>query len=163
MSCLLHYAQRHLFFQPRIHPSVSCGPFRFFPNMWLVVPTTLHSLSDTAREFLFFIGSQAFSIPLFILSWWHVFSINTLMCFLLSCCFIIIVFLPVFLSQRDAVLFHSFNLRLWENCSPAKNSAEIGEFQYDVLVFPFINTNTNVWFIGGAWQAVPGQTDWSTE
>lgn len=97
MSCLLYYvAERNLFFQPRIHPSLSCGPFRFFPNMWLIVPTTFHSLSDTAREFLFFIGSQAFSIPLFILSWWNVFSINTLMCFfLLSCCFIIIVFLPV--------------------------------------------------------------------
>uniref|UniRef100_H3DP10 Transmembrane channel-like protein n=1 Tax=Tetraodon nigroviridis TaxID=99883 RepID=H3DP10_TETNG len=50
-----------------IHPSMSCGPFRFFDNMWLIVPATLYSLSDTSRDFLFFIGSQAFSIPLFIL------------------------------------------------------------------------------------------------
>lgn len=48
---------------------MSCGPFRIFPSMWLIVPNTFHSLSDTVKEFLFFIGSQAFSIPLFILLW----------------------------------------------------------------------------------------------
>lgn len=51
-----------------IHPSMACGPFRLFQNMWEVVPTTVFRLSETTRKFLFFIGSQAFSIPLFALS-----------------------------------------------------------------------------------------------
>ncbi|KAM9852088.1 transmembrane channel-like protein 7 [Aulostomus maculatus] len=51
-----------------IHPSVACGPFRFFPRMWEIVPTSFYSLSATTQEFLFFVGSQAFSIPLFALS-----------------------------------------------------------------------------------------------
>ncbi|CAJ1062391.1 transmembrane channel-like protein 4 [Xyrichtys novacula] len=50
-----------------IHPSYGCGPFRFFPSMWSVVPASFSNLSKTTQEFLFFIGSQAFSIPLFVL------------------------------------------------------------------------------------------------
>ncbi|XP_051261441.1 transmembrane channel-like protein 7 [Dicentrarchus labrax] len=50
-----------------IRPSMGCGPFRFFPNMWSIVPRSFSSLSETTEEFLFFIGSQAFSIPLFVL------------------------------------------------------------------------------------------------
>ncbi|MCI4374278.1 hypothetical protein PGIGA_G00004510 [Pangasianodon gigas] len=51
-----------------IHPSYGCGPFRFSSSMWAVVPGSFHSLSNTTQEFLLYIGSQAFSIPLFILS-----------------------------------------------------------------------------------------------
>lgn len=51
-----------------IRPSMGCGPFRFFPSMWSVVPYSFYNLSEVTREFLFFIGSQAFSIPLCILS-----------------------------------------------------------------------------------------------
>ncbi|KAE8288884.1 Transmembrane channel-like protein 7 [Larimichthys crocea] len=50
-----------------IHPSMGCGPFRFFPNMWEIVPTSFYNLSATTQDFLFFIGSQAFSIPLCVL------------------------------------------------------------------------------------------------
>ncbi|TKS82153.1 Transmembrane channel-like protein 7 [Collichthys lucidus] len=50
-----------------IHPSMGCGPFRFFLNMWEIVPTSFYNLSATTQEFLFFIGSQAFSIPLCVL------------------------------------------------------------------------------------------------
>ncbi|XP_042345811.1 transmembrane channel-like protein 4 [Plectropomus leopardus] len=51
-----------------IHPSMGCGPFRFFPSMWSIVPKSFYNLSDVTKEFLFFVGSQAFSIPLFVLS-----------------------------------------------------------------------------------------------
>ncbi|KAK2855401.1 hypothetical protein Q7C36_007270 [Tachysurus vachellii] len=51
-----------------IHPSYGCGPFRFSSSMWYVIPGSFHSLSNTTQQFLLYIGSQAFSIPLFILS-----------------------------------------------------------------------------------------------
>ncbi|XP_076010862.1 transmembrane channel-like protein 7 isoform X2 [Genypterus blacodes] len=51
-----------------IHPSEGCGPFRSFSTMWAIVPASFYSLSMTTQDFLFFIGSQAFSIPLFVLS-----------------------------------------------------------------------------------------------
>lgn len=51
-----------------IHPSMACGPFRMFTTMYDVLPTSISRLSQTTKEFLFFIGSQAFSIPLFALS-----------------------------------------------------------------------------------------------
>ncbi|XP_068591166.1 transmembrane channel-like protein 7 [Cebidichthys violaceus] len=51
-----------------IKPSMGCGPFRSIPSMWSIVPTSFHRLSTITQDFLFFIGSQAFSIPLFALS-----------------------------------------------------------------------------------------------
>ncbi|XP_072250273.1 transmembrane channel-like protein 7 [Leuresthes tenuis] len=51
-----------------IQPSKGCGPFRHFFQMWSIVPASFCNLPKTTREFLFFIGSQAFSIPLFVLS-----------------------------------------------------------------------------------------------
>ncbi|XP_041650307.1 transmembrane channel-like protein 7 [Cheilinus undulatus] len=50
-----------------IRPSLGCGPFRFFPSIWSIVPASFSGLSETTKEFLFFIGSQAFLIPLFVL------------------------------------------------------------------------------------------------
>lgn len=49
----------------------------------------------------------------------------------------------LFLWQCGTVLFHSFEFCLWENCRPAKNSAETGEFKQDVLIVPIIITNAN--------------------
>ncbi|KAM9309992.1 transmembrane channel-like protein 7 [Pholidichthys leucotaenia] len=51
-----------------IRPSLSCGPFSFSPTMWSIVPKSFSSLPEVTQNFLFFIGSQAFSIPLFGLS-----------------------------------------------------------------------------------------------
>ncbi|XP_076827295.1 transmembrane channel-like protein 7 isoform X2 [Brachyhypopomus gauderio] len=51
-----------------IHPSYDCGPFRFSSTMWSTVPASFYALPNTTQEFLFFMGSQAFSTPLFIIS-----------------------------------------------------------------------------------------------
>ncbi|XP_057196631.1 transmembrane channel-like protein 7 [Triplophysa rosa] len=52
----------------KIHPSHGCGPFRFSPSMWHVVPEAIDMLTSTSKDFLIYIGSQKFSIPLFIFS-----------------------------------------------------------------------------------------------
>ncbi|XP_055066390.2 transmembrane channel-like protein 7 isoform X2 [Misgurnus anguillicaudatus] len=52
----------------KIHPSYGCGPFRLSQSMWQVVPEAVNMLTSTSKEFLFYIGSQRFSIPLFLFS-----------------------------------------------------------------------------------------------
>lgn len=116
----------------RIHPSMACGPFRFIPTMWQVVPNSFYNLSKVTQEFLFFIGSQAFSIPLFTLSWWVEF------CFLLKLLWLFWPYSSVkaqcpvhlFLQQRGYVLPHRFSLHLWQKCCDAKGAAKIGKWLF---------------------------------
>lgn len=52
-----------------IHPSEGCGPFRGQAAIWIVLPNAVSDLENTIpKEFLFFIGSQAFAVPLFCLA-----------------------------------------------------------------------------------------------
>ncbi|XP_076986930.1 voltage-gated chloride channel TMC4 isoform X2 [Tamandua tetradactyla] len=51
-----------------IPPSKACGPFREQTSIWAQIPTSIESLPQTAREFLFFLGTQAFAVPLLLLS-----------------------------------------------------------------------------------------------
>ncbi|KAL8176723.1 UNVERIFIED_CONTAM: hypothetical protein K2H54_037884 [Gekko kuhli] len=48
-------------------PSKACGPFRGEPTMWNTVSSAISELPPTAQEFLEFIGSLAFAVPLFLL------------------------------------------------------------------------------------------------
>ncbi|XP_029440136.1 transmembrane channel-like protein 4 isoform X2 [Rhinatrema bivittatum] len=50
-----------------ITPSKTCGPFRGEPSIWDTVPRAVQTLSRVPQEFLFFIGSQAFLVPFFLL------------------------------------------------------------------------------------------------
>ncbi|XP_062394153.1 transmembrane channel-like protein 7 [Sardina pilchardus] len=51
-----------------LHPSYGCGPFRFSTTMWSLVPESFRGLSQSTQDFLRYVGSQAFSIPLFLFS-----------------------------------------------------------------------------------------------
>ncbi|XP_026567686.1 transmembrane channel-like protein 4 isoform X1 [Pseudonaja textilis] len=48
-------------------PSKACGPFRDQPTMWNVVSHAVSELPAGAQDFLRFVGSVAFSAPLFLL------------------------------------------------------------------------------------------------
>ncbi|XP_037674727.1 transmembrane channel-like protein 4 isoform X1 [Choloepus didactylus] len=52
-----------------IPPSKLCGPFREQKSsIWAQIPTSIKSLPDTAQNFLFFLGTQAFAVPLLLIS-----------------------------------------------------------------------------------------------
>ncbi|XP_007438867.1 transmembrane channel-like protein 4 isoform X2 [Python bivittatus] len=48
-------------------PSKACGPFRDEPTMWNVVSKAVSELPTGTRDFLRFVGSVAFAVPLFLL------------------------------------------------------------------------------------------------
>lgn len=52
----------------RIPPSKLCGPFRGQLSIWSEIPKSIGSLPETAQNFLFFLGTQAFAVPLLLLS-----------------------------------------------------------------------------------------------
>ncbi|XP_039597552.1 transmembrane channel-like protein 7 isoform X2 [Polypterus senegalus] len=51
----------------KIQPSKGCGPFRSLSRIWDVVPNSVAELPITTQQFLYFLGSQAFAVPLFLL------------------------------------------------------------------------------------------------
>lgn len=51
-----------------IPPSKLCGPFRGKLSIWAQIPEAIESLPQTAQNFLYFLGTQAFTVPLLILS-----------------------------------------------------------------------------------------------
>ncbi|XP_004715739.1 transmembrane channel-like protein 4 [Echinops telfairi] len=51
-----------------IPPSKLCGPFREEPSIWSRIPESILSLPQAAQSVLFFLGSQAFAVPLLLLS-----------------------------------------------------------------------------------------------
>ncbi|XP_053865970.1 transmembrane channel-like protein 4 isoform X1 [Malaclemys terrapin pileata] len=50
-----------------LQPSHACGPFRGEPTMWSTLWEAIDTLPHVAREFLQFVGSLAFAVPLFLL------------------------------------------------------------------------------------------------
>uniref|UniRef100_A0A8C4T3A6 Transmembrane channel-like protein n=1 Tax=Erpetoichthys calabaricus TaxID=27687 RepID=A0A8C4T3A6_ERPCA len=53
----------------KIQPSKGCGPFRSLSRIWDVIPNSVAELPITTQQFLYFLGSQAFAVPLFLLSY----------------------------------------------------------------------------------------------
>uniref|UniRef100_A0A8C4SZ83 Transmembrane channel-like protein n=1 Tax=Erpetoichthys calabaricus TaxID=27687 RepID=A0A8C4SZ83_ERPCA len=51
----------------KIQPSKGCGPFRSLSRIWDVIPNSVAELPITTQQFLYFLGSQAFAVPLFLL------------------------------------------------------------------------------------------------
>ncbi|KAM6154575.1 voltage-gated chloride channel TMC4 [Erethizon dorsatum] len=51
-----------------IQPSKLCGPFRGKESIWAQIPESIETLPQTAQNFFFFLGSQAFAVPLLLIS-----------------------------------------------------------------------------------------------
>ncbi|XP_057567011.1 transmembrane channel-like protein 4 isoform X1 [Hippopotamus amphibius kiboko] len=51
-----------------IPPSKLCGPFRGQSTIWAEIPESICKLPQTAQKFLFFLGTQAFAVPLLLIS-----------------------------------------------------------------------------------------------
>ncbi|XP_054317502.1 transmembrane channel-like protein 4 isoform X2 [Pongo pygmaeus] len=55
-------------FPRKIPPSKLCGPFRGQPSIWAQIPESISRLPETTQNFLFFLGTQAFAVPLLLIS-----------------------------------------------------------------------------------------------
>ncbi|XP_014408054.1 transmembrane channel-like protein 4 isoform X1 [Camelus ferus] len=51
-----------------IPPSKLCGPFRGQSSIWAEIPNSICTLPQTVQNFLFFLGTQAFAVPLLLIS-----------------------------------------------------------------------------------------------
>nr|XP_019571472.1 PREDICTED: transmembrane channel-like protein 4 isoform X2 [Rhinolophus sinicus] len=51
-----------------IPPSKTCGPFQGQLSIWSQIPESISRLPQTTQNFLFFLGTQAFAVPLLLIS-----------------------------------------------------------------------------------------------
>ncbi|KAK1329750.1 hypothetical protein QTO34_009933 [Cnephaeus nilssonii] len=51
-----------------IPPSKLCGPFREQLSIWAQIPQSISRLPQITQDFLFFLGTQAFAVPLLLIS-----------------------------------------------------------------------------------------------
>nr|XP_025841104.1 transmembrane channel-like protein 4 [Vulpes vulpes] len=51
-----------------IPPSKLCGPFQGQSSIWAQIPESISNLPQTVQNFLFFLGTQAFAVPLLLIS-----------------------------------------------------------------------------------------------
>lgn len=51
-----------------IPPSKTCGPFQGQLSIWAQIPESISRLPQTTQNFLFFLGTQAFAVPLLLIS-----------------------------------------------------------------------------------------------
>ncbi|XP_020859079.1 voltage-gated chloride channel TMC4 [Phascolarctos cinereus] len=51
-----------------IPPSKLCGPFQGQPDIWAAIPNAIQGLSQGAQDFLFFLGTLSFAVPLMLVS-----------------------------------------------------------------------------------------------
>lgn len=51
-----------------IPPSKLCGPFRGLPSIWAQIPEAISGLPQSSQNVLFFLGTQAFAVPLLLIS-----------------------------------------------------------------------------------------------
>ncbi|GAB5581483.1 transmembrane channel-like protein 4 [Prionailurus iriomotensis] len=64
----LIYAQTVVWDIFLIPPSKLCGPFRGQSSIWAKIPESISSLPRITQNFLFFLGTQAFAVPLLLIS-----------------------------------------------------------------------------------------------
>lgn len=64
-----------------IPSSKACGPFSSFNTSWEVIPDTVLQFPTGLQHILFGMASQAFAVPFFVILWWVLWRLDSLMQF----------------------------------------------------------------------------------
>lgn len=62
-----------------IPSSKACGPFRNYNTSWEVVPDTILQFPTGLQQVLFGMASEAFAVPFFVILWWVLWRLDSLM------------------------------------------------------------------------------------